>query len=394
MRTKFTRLFTSRIFVMGCSIVSLLLSNSLSNHVFAQALPMPDHIVILIEENQPNFLVIGNTSAAPYINQIANDTSTALFTKMYAIEHPSQGNYLDFFAGSNQGILDDNLPANYPFVTDNLARQLLDHGLTFKTYSEDLPSVGFDGVSSGSYVRKHNPVTNWVGTGTNQVPDSLNQPMTAFPTDFNLLPTVSYVVPNEANDMHDGFGNPTITLGDTWFHTHLDAYVQWCKNHNSLFIFTFDEDDGLAANNIPTFFTGEMVQHGTYTDHWTLYSMLRTMEDMYGLRYAGNAASNVPILNCWKQVSTGLKNLDESTQEIKVYPNPSSTVIKFDARKSGLSEAEVSVTDITGKVITQQTLSQSNSLEVNTSAFAVGIYFYQVTEQKHLVQTGKFSVIH
>ncbi|MGI8584474.1 MAG: alkaline phosphatase family protein [Chitinophagaceae bacterium] len=39
-----------------------------------------------------------------------------------------------------------------------------------------------------------------------------NQPFTAFPADFNLLPTVSFVIPSLDNDMHDG----AILTGDTW----------------------------------------------------------------------------------------------------------------------------------------------------------------------------------
>ena len=38
----------------------------------------------------------------------------------------------------------------------------------------------------------------------NTVPAAQNRPLTDFPTDLSTLPTVSIIVPNQQNDMHDG----------------------------------------------------------------------------------------------------------------------------------------------------------------------------------------------
>ena len=148
-----------------CFCLLILFSGTLSTSVNAQV--VPDHVVVLILENHAYTQIIGST-AAPYINALAYDPSSALFTQSYAIEHPSQPNYLDFYSGCNQGITTDNLPTGTPYTTSNLGRQLLDAGKTFVTYSEGLPSVGYNGASSGTYARKHNPAANWMGTGTNQ----------------------------------------------------------------------------------------------------------------------------------------------------------------------------------------------------------------------------------
>jgi hypothetical protein len=95
--------------------------------------------------------------------------------------------------------------------------------------------------------------------------------------------------------MHDC----TIATGDTWLQNHLDAYAQWATTHNSLLIVTFDEDDGSGGNNIATLFYGQPVKQGTYTEHIDHFDVLRTIEDMYGLSYAGAAASATPITDCW-----------------------------------------------------------------------------------------------
>jgi phosphatidylinositol-3-phosphatase len=259
------------------------------------ALPKPDHIVIAIFENHGYSQIIGSGSA-PYINSLVNDPFSANFINSYAIEHPSQPNYLDLYSGSNQGVTDDKHPQNEPFITANLGRQLIKTGKSYATYSEDLPNVGYNGDTYGSYARKHNPAANWMGTGRNQIPSATNKPFTAFPTDFTKLPTVSIVVPNLNNDMHDG----SISTGDTWLKGHLNNYVQWTKTHNSLFILTFDEDDGSHGNHIVTIFIGSAVKHRQYSSKISHYNVLRTIEDMYMLPYAGKAANVNPITRCWK----------------------------------------------------------------------------------------------
>jgi hypothetical protein len=258
-------------------------------------LPKPDHVVIAVEENHGYSQIIGSSSA-PYINALSRNSYAANFTKSYAITHPSQPNYLDLYSGSNQGVTNDNDPSNDPFTTANLGRQLINAAKSYSTYSETLPYSGYNGDIYGAYARKHNPGANWMGKGINQISPSTNQPFTAFPTDYTKLPTVSIVVPNQNNDMHDG----SISTGDSWLKNNLDKYIEWTKTHNSLFILTFDEDDRKYNNHIVTIFFGSMVKNGQYSNQINHYNVLSTIEDMYGLPYAGNASSVKAITNCWK----------------------------------------------------------------------------------------------
>jgi hypothetical protein len=265
--------------------------------------------VVVIEENKTFDEIIGSASA-PYINSLAQQG--ALMTASTAIEHPSQPNYLDLFSGANQGTAGtDARPSSPPppFTTPNLGAELLAAGRSFVGYSESLPSVGFDGdafttnPAQNQYQRKHNPWTNWVNSpvGPNQLPASVNQPFSNFPTDFTQLPTVSIVVPNEQDDMHDG----TIAQGDAWLQSNLDGYVQFAKSHNSLLVVTWDENDGVTSgNHIPTILVGPMVQPGAYSQAINHFSVLRTLEDMYGLPAAGASASATPITGIWQFNST------------------------------------------------------------------------------------------
>ncbi|MEP6596615.1 MAG: alkaline phosphatase family protein, partial [Ginsengibacter sp.] len=163
--------------------------------------PVPafTHIVVVIGENTNASSVFGNSNA-PYINTLA--AIGAKFTNSFAITHPSQPNYLQLYSGSNQGITDDSYITT-KFTTANLGKELINAGKTYTSYSEGLPSVGYDGATSGLYVRRHNPAANWMGTGTNQIPTTTNQPFTAFPTNYNNLPSVSFVIPNLCSDGHD-----------------------------------------------------------------------------------------------------------------------------------------------------------------------------------------------
>jgi phosphatidylinositol-3-phosphatase len=265
----------------------------------AQPIPTPDHVVIVIEENKAYSQIIGN-STAPYINGLLSQGAS--LTNMFAITHPSQPNYIAFYSGSQQGVTNNNTPTNLPFTTPNLGAQLIQSGRTFTGYSEGMPSDGYTGDASGQYVRRHNPWVNWqqIGSSTppNTLPTTTNRTYAAFPTNYDALPTVSIIVPNLINDMHDG----TIAQGDLWLRNNLDGYVQWAKTHNSLFIFTFDEDDSSAGNNnrIATILVGGMVQPGITTNQFlNLYGLLGTIEDMYGLGRIGNAVGQAQLTGIW-----------------------------------------------------------------------------------------------
>jgi acid phosphatase len=248
--------------------------------------PQPDHIVLVMFENKGNSQI--SSSAAPYFTALA--TQGARFTSSFAITHPSQPNYIALFSGSTQGVTGDECPKNFT-GKENLGHQLITAGFTFTGYSETMPSDGYTGCASGTYARKHN---GWVDF--DNVPASSNLTYARFPTDYTTLPTVSFVSPNLCSDMHDC----AVSTGDTWLKNHLDGYAQWAKTHNSLLIVTFDEDNFTSVNQIYTAFIGQHVKAGSYTDQINHYSVLRTIEDAYGLTPINGAANAATIGNIWQ----------------------------------------------------------------------------------------------
>jgi len=247
--------------------------------------PLYDHIVIVVEENHSAAQVVGD----PYLYALAaNGTS---FSRMYGITHPSQPNYFALFSGSTQGVTDDN---RYDISAPNLANSLSAAGHSFAMYSEGLPAAGDRSFTSGRYVRKHNPCASFTN-----VPGSVNLPFSSFPSaDYTLLPTVSFVIPNLDNDMHDG----SVAAGGAWLQANLDGYARWATDHNSLLIVTFDEcagSDPVSTTPIATILAGAAVRRSTSSQHVTLYSLLRLVEDIHGLPYLGNEATAPRIAGVW-----------------------------------------------------------------------------------------------
>jgi acid phosphatase len=262
------------------------------------SLPKPDHVVLVIEENHSFDQILGkDVKDCPYIKSLSEEG--ALMTKSFAVSHPSEPNYLALFAGTTYGIQDDE--CNRSFKGANLASGLLEANLTFGGYSEDLPSIGFTGCKAAGdsgYRKKHNP---WVFY--EDLTPTVNLPFKgSFPAgpDYSSLPTVSIVVPNQMNDMHDG--EPA--QGDQWLKANLDGYIQWAKTHNSLFILTWDEDNGLMNNQVVTLFLGPMVHNGKHSVRVTHYSLLRTLCDMFGVKPMNKAKKAKAITAAFEMVKS------------------------------------------------------------------------------------------
>jgi hypothetical protein len=273
-------------------------------------LPRLDHVVVVVLENH-SFDQIVDPNRAPFIYRLATDG--ALFVNAFAVSHPSQPNYFALFSGSTLGIRDNK---HHTFDAPTLAGALTAAGKSF---------VGY--VEAGS-PRQHNPWESFANAR------AMERKLSEFPSDFTLLPTVSFVIPNLDHDMHGqslrdsnnwlwvhlgGFARWAKSLviprrahdmhddvlvrdGDAWLRVHLGAYAEWAKAHNSLLIVTFDEDDDNAENHIPTIIYGAHVRPGQYAEHISHYSVLSTLLGIYRLLPFAEAVTTPPISTIWDQL--------------------------------------------------------------------------------------------
>jgi len=132
-------------------------------------------------------------------------------------------------------------------TVDNIVRQLLAGGKTWKSYAEGLPSVGFTGATSGRYARKHNVFALLSDVVNDPVQVNNLVPFTQFATDLanGTLPQFSNIVPDLCNDAHDC----SLTVADTWLQNNIGPLIQSSVfQQDGLLIIVFDESGGDNTN--------------------------------------------------------------------------------------------------------------------------------------------------
>jgi hypothetical protein len=178
------------------------------------------------------------------------------------------------------GWSNDPLPDELrPLTTPNLGAALINAGRSYASFSEMLPYPSFDGKKAASdpkidgYARRHNPGINWINLVGREIPSDrrrfllpvesnlgfeatvdpdTGQRYRGFAVDaagqplgFEHLPTVSIVVPANANNIHSG----TKAMADIWLEKNIKPYAEWARNNNSLLIVTTDEDGATDMSN-------------------------------------------------------------------------------------------------------------------------------------------------
>lgn len=195
-----------------------------------------NHVFIVMEENHGYTDVIGSPSM-PYLNGLASAHSVA--QGYYANTHPSIGNY--FMLTTGQIITnDDGYTATV--TVDNVVRELIAAGKTWKEYSEALPHAGYDGGDMGEYSEHHNPLSYMSDVRNNPAQQQNLVPFTQLATDIanHTLPNYAFIVPDLLDDAHDG----TLAQADAWLQTNIApllASPDFNSPNGGLLIITFDE---------------------------------------------------------------------------------------------------------------------------------------------------------
>ncbi|KAJ7078016.1 phosphoesterase family-domain-containing protein [Mycena belliarum] len=276
------------------------------------------------------------TASTPFFEELAKQG--VLFTNYLATTHPSQPNYVAALGGDFFGMHDDNMyhiPSNISTVIDLLE----DKGVTWATYQENMPEVGFYGSSFKApnygnpsaapytyYYRKHNPPIIFDSISQDEARAKYVRTFNDFANDVvnGTLPQWVFVTPNIINDAHDTHVDFAAEFLEYWLVPLLnDTRV---NSDRTLILLTFDENDTHAIEN--TVFTvalGGAVPRelrGTKDDTlYTHYSSISTVEANWGLGSLGRQDTNATVSNVLSFVAekTGYKNVHVPVDQFPQY---------------------------------------------------------------------------
>jgi hypothetical protein len=369
--------------------------------------PRLDHVFVIMMENH-GFAQISGNANAPFINSYMKSSNLA--TNYYGVAHPSLTNYLEITGGSNFNILSDNnadwhntkckpnlatnladnesaggpvcpiagvgtdaptpvrdlsnetmgapgdieiddkassaIPAAKNILGATIADQLDAVGFSWKSYQQDLPITGADGVdySDGEYsnltdftkitpvlkpaltsagivklyAAKHNP---FVYFKTGETPGNLAKTVSFDKLFADLatgdVPNFSFIVPNQCNDQH-GRGNGTpycnydpddngtqgglnpalIQAGDQAIKrliTAIHASPAWTDGRAAI-VMVWDENDYFHApetNKVVLTVDKNYGTHGKASSvRYTHFSLLKSIESAFVLPCLNHACDN------------------------------------------------------------------------------------------------------
>ncbi len=257
------------------------------------------HVFLVALENTNYTDVIGSSSM-PYLNGLANQYGLA--TQYYANTHPSIGNYMMWTTGQVLTNDDSQTPLTFPVSMDNVVRESIASGNSWKQYAESIPSVGYVGGDStccgGQFYTRHAPLPYMMeaqaaGQTSNIVP------FTQLATDIanNTLPNYAFITPNGCDDAHDC----ALSVADGWLQTNIDPLIKSAAfQKNGLLIIAFDESGsdntnggGRVAAIIVSPFAKAAYQSTTIYQH---QSVLRLMLEGLGVKTLPGAAATAPAM--------------------------------------------------------------------------------------------------
>jgi phosphatidylinositol-3-phosphatase len=248
-------------------------------------------VAIIVLENHEYDRIVGSP-AAPYLNSLLSRGAVA--ADYHAVAHPSLPNYLALTGGSTFGFAGSDC-MTCSVSHRNLIDQLTAAGISWKAYMEDLPSVCSSATSSGGYARRHDPFMYYRDIAGNPSRCRFIVPATQLNRDLarDTLPSFVWISPSLCHDMHDC----GTYAGDRYLRSIVPRLLAELGPTGILFL-TWDEGDTNSGccrvaqgGHILTLIVGPGARAGSRSrvpyDH---YSLLRTIEDLWGLPRLGWAA--------------------------------------------------------------------------------------------------------
>jgi len=261
-------------------------------------------LVVIVEENETYDNIVGN-GQAPYLNQLI--AQGKLFTNYAGVASGSNPNYLAMTSG---------LTSAPPPPSPNIFQAIdgSSGSLTWKEFMESMPgncaagnSANVPGTGVALYTADHDPAYSYqanTSCGANDVP------MTAGTFNPANLPDLSYVVPNECDDMHtlpaggqacpayfgSNPGSSLVKMGDNWLASVVPSLL---AQPNVTVLITWDEGSMSTTppEHIAALEAGAGVTPGAADNTaYTHYGLEAGLYQYFGLGTApGNGATAAPL---------------------------------------------------------------------------------------------------
>jgi hypothetical protein len=315
-----------------------------------EGVPRFGNVFVVVGENTE--LVQINHNSMPYLVDTLVPQS-AFLNKFYAVTHFSTGNYVGMTSGQYTPCEQfDKKPAECHQDIDNIFSQLTEAGASWTAWNESMPEPCYltnSGTSKtlNSYAVKHNPAVYydnvegaggvWSATDRSDLcMDSVLPTGGTGPNDTSALDAAlasgdvadfNYIVPNMCEDAHDqcpgSRGNPLNQFDDFLAREIPKILASPAFGSDGVLIVTFDEGTsttgGSPSNtstpckawvtcphpfngggNIAFLVISPLVDVGVSHERADLYSMLRTLEDGFGITdYLGAADDARAIDEIW-----------------------------------------------------------------------------------------------
>ncbi|MFE4837251.1 alkaline phosphatase family protein [Arthrobacter sp. NPDC056691] len=306
----------------------------------------PGHVFVINLENKSFRDVWNDQSDAEYLSQTLRPQGV-LLSRYYAIGHASLPNYIAQISGQGPNsatkgdcpvyeTFDSSGTASlgqeqgsgcvYPESVQTVAGQLSAAGKTWKGYMEDMgtpclhPELGADDPNHAAqegdqYATRHNPFVYFAGITSSPECERNDVGLSSLSGDLKTVATtanLSYISPNLCNDGHD---SPCVdgregglVSADVWLRKHVpEIMASPAYKQDGMLVITFDEAEGkesadaalpggAAGGLIGTLVLSPLARAGATSDRlYNHYSLLASIEDVFGLPYLGYAAA--PGLN-------------------------------------------------------------------------------------------------
>lgn len=130
-------------------------------------------------------------------------------------------------------------------------------------------------------------------------------------------------------------------------------------------------------------------QHPNFSDNTTYTWLLTTVplssyvgqnNVQFAFQYQGNDGANFAVDNI--SITGQLTDINEETTEsfrFDLYPNPASDQVIIDFENNIFEALKVSIVDIHGKTILEETYDTPKTIQINTSNYPAGTYFITIT---------------